>query len=61
MRHYRDDVNGKQVAGGCLTFILMMVVGVFIMDKGGLYTLVGLIAIIALFLVGALITGAFDD
>ena len=57
----RDDVNGKQVAAGCFTFILMAVVVAVVGEAKGFKVFLGIIAIIALFLLGAFLTGAFRD
>lgn len=57
----RDDVNGKQVAAGCFTFILMAVVVAVVGEAKGIATFIGLIAIIAIFLLGAFLTEAFKD
>ena len=55
------DVNGKQVTAGCFVFILMTVVIAVVGTSGGFKALLGMIAIIVLFLLGAFLTGAFRD
>ena len=57
----RDDVNGRQVAAGCLTFVLMAIVIFIVGEAKGIAAFIGLIAIIAIFLLGAFLTGAFKD
>lgn len=57
----RDDVNGKQVAAGCLTFILMAVVVAIVGESRGFKAFLGIVAIIVLFLLGAFLTKAFRD
>lgn len=57
----RDEVNGKQVGIGCLIFFLIMVVIALANGGGAAMTALGIIAIVALFLLGAFLTGAFKD
>lgn len=57
----RDDINGKQVAAGCFTFILIAIVIAVIGEASGIKAFLGIIAIIAIFLLGAFLTGAFKD
>ena len=52
----KDDVNGKQVAAGCLSFILMGVV--LAVD---IHVFFKFLLIILLFIVGAIVTEAFRD
>lgn len=56
MSKRKDDVNGKQVAGGCLTFILMAIVislNIFILWK--------FLLLIAVIVLGLFLTNAFKD
>ena len=57
----RDDVNGKQVAAGCGTFMLMFIVVCIVGESSGITAFIGTIAIILLFLLGVWITGALSD
>lgn len=57
----RDEVNGKQVGCGCLTIILIGIVAVLFSSENFLGVAIGLAIIVALFLLGAIITGAFKD
>lgn len=57
----RDDVNGKQVAAGCFTFILMAVVVAVVGEAKGFKALLGMVAIIALFLFGQFLINIFRD
>ena len=52
----RDEVNGKQVAAGCLSVVLM---GVAI--SSDIHVFFKLLLLALLFIVGAIITGAFED
>jgi len=49
------------VAAGCLTFVLMAIVIFIVGEAKGIAAFIGLIAIIAIFLLGAFLTGAFKD
>ena len=57
----RDEVNGKQVGCGCLIIILIGIVAVLFSSENSLGAVIGLAIIVALFLLGAIITGAFKD
>lgn len=57
----QDDVNGKQVGVGCLIIILIGIVGTISNGAGAAMKVIGTIAIVALFLLGAFLTGAFKD
>ncbi len=61
MKRHGDDVNGKQVAVGCLTFILIAIVIAFVGEASGIKAFLGVIAIIVIFLLGAFLTGAFGE
>ena len=52
----RDNVNGKQVAAGCLSLALMIVV-----IASGIHVFFKFLLLALLFFVGAIVTGAFDD
>ena len=52
----RDEVNGKQVAAGCLSVVLMGVV-----ISSDIHVFFKLLLLALLFIVGAIITGAFED
>lgn len=52
----KDDVNGKQVAAGCLSIVLM---GVGI--AADIHVFFKLLLLALLFFVGAIVTGAFRD
>ena len=56
MRQRRDDVNGKQVAGGCFTIILMF--AVISLDISRVWQV---LLIFALIILGCYITGAFKN
>ena len=57
----RDEVNGKQVGCGCLIIILISAVAVLFSSGNSLGAVIGIAVIVALFLLGAIITGAFKD
>lgn len=57
----RDEVNGKQVGCSCLTIILISAVAVLFSNENFLGAVIGMAVIVALFLLGAIITGAFKD
>lgn len=57
----KDDVNGKQVAAGCLIFVLIAAVVAVVGSSKGITAFLGTVAIIVLFLLGAFLTGAFKD
>ena len=57
----RNEANGKQVAVGCVTFILMAVVVGIVGEAKGINAFLGLLAIVILFLLGAILTGALKD
>ena len=52
----KDDVNGKQVAAGCLSVILMAIV-----LAADIHVFFKFLLLAFLFLVGAIVTGAFRD
>ena len=52
----KDDVNGKQVAAGCLSIILMF--GVIAAD---MHVFFKFLLLILLFFAGAIVTGAFKN
>lgn len=52
----KDNVNGKQVAAGCLSIVLMGVVMV-----ADIHVFFKLLLFALLFFVGAIVTGAFED
>lgn len=57
----KGDADAKKAGIGCIVFILLGVVGTLASSGGAAMTALGLIAIVALFVVGAFLTGAFDD
>ena len=52
----KDDVNGKQVAAGCLSIVLMGVV-----MAADIHVFFKLLLFALLFFAGAVVTGAFKD
>ena len=52
----KDNVNGKQVAAGCLSIILMGIV-----IAADIHVFFKFLLLALLFIVGAIITGAFKD
>ena len=52
----KDDVNGKQVAAGCLSIVLMGVV-----IEADIHVFFKLLLLALLFFVGAIVAGAFRD
>jgi small basic protein len=57
----QDNVNARQVVAGCFTFILIAVVLAIVGEASGVKAFLGIIAIIAIFILGAFLTGAFKD
>jgi hypothetical protein len=52
----KDDVNGKQVAAGCLSIVLMGVV-----IAADIHVLFKFLLLALLFFAGAVVAGAFRD
>ena len=52
----KDNVNGKQVAAGCLSIILMGIV-----ITADIHVFFKFLLLALLFFIGAIVTGAFRD
>jgi uncharacterized membrane protein len=55
----KDGMKDLKQAGGCLVFILLIVVFAIVEAGGNVF--LGVIAVIALSILGAFLTGCFDD